>query len=160
MTSSDFARSRRTLSWSWRRDLNPQPPHYKCGALPLSYASSNTKTLKKLTGIEGLRYATAAGNVKAENTIRRRDVNHPARVWITFSWRRIRRGGFRQAGPPTGAGRWTPSGCPGSRNPPRRSACEARRIAGSSFLASPCSDRREAPGRRPGCRRPPAALRL
>ena len=26
--------------WSWRRDLNLQPPVYKTGALPLSYASN------------------------------------------------------------------------------------------------------------------------
>jgi hypothetical protein len=26
-------------NWSWRWDSNPQPPDYKSGALPLSYAS-------------------------------------------------------------------------------------------------------------------------
>jgi hypothetical protein len=26
---------RKLISWSWRRDLNPQPPAYKAGALPI-----------------------------------------------------------------------------------------------------------------------------
>ena len=29
---------------SWRGDLNPEPPVYKTGALPLSYASPSLET--------------------------------------------------------------------------------------------------------------------
>ena len=69
---------RRTHTWSWRRDLNPQPPHYKCGALPLSYASTNAITRNKIAGRERPLYEVLAGGVKRQNTTAGQLVN-PAR---------------------------------------------------------------------------------
>ena len=36
------------FSWSWQRDLNPRPPDYKSGALPLSYASETSTVFQSV----------------------------------------------------------------------------------------------------------------
>ena len=39
--------------WSRRRESNPQPTHYECVALPLSYAGSNLYFLVYLISLSG-----------------------------------------------------------------------------------------------------------